>query len=72
MSLRKTCLYRYNAELRKAQSLKAVLVGELCEAAYNRLETAAQLTYRHQQSLRIYTAAQLLSLIKRVTGECYN
>ena len=30
MSLRMTCLYRYNAELRKTQSLKAVLVGELC------------------------------------------
>ena len=71
MSLRMTCLYRYNAELRKAQSLKAVLVGELCEAAYNRLEAAASLTYRHQQSMRIYRA-QLLSLINRVTGECYN
>ena len=33
MSLHVTCLYWYDAELRKAQSLKAVLVGELCEAA---------------------------------------
>ena len=71
MSLRMTCLYRYNAKLRKAQSLKAVLVGELCEAAYNRFEATATLTYRQQQSMRIYTA-QLLSLIKRVTSECYN
>ena len=71
MSLRMTCLYRYKADLHKAQRLKAVLVGELCEAAYNRLEAAAPLTYRQQQSMRIYSA-QLLSLIKRVTGECYN
>ena len=71
MYLRMTCLYRYNAELRNAQSLKTVLVGELCEAAYNRLEAAALLTYRHQQSMRIYTA-QLLPLIQRVTIECFN
>ena len=71
MSLRMTCLYRYNAELRKTQSLKAVLVGELCEAAYDHLETAARLTYRQRQSMRIYTA-QLLSLIKRVTSDCYH
>ena len=71
MSLRMTCLYRYNAELRKTQSLKAVIVGELCEAAYDNLEAAARLTYRQRQSMRIYTA-QLLSLIKRVTSECYH
>ena len=71
MSLRMTCLYRYNAELRKTQSLKAILVGELCGAAYDHLETAARLTYRQQQSMRIYTA-QLLSLIKRVTSDCYH
>ena len=95
MSLRMTCLYRYNAELRKTQSLKAVLVGELCEAAYDHLdsihhificqsvgcniigvdserhETAARLTHRQRQSMRIYTA-QLLSLIKRVTSDCYH
>ena len=71
MSLRMTCLYRYNAELRKTQSLKAILVGELCEAAYERLETAARLTYRERQSMLIYTA-QLLSLIKRVTSDCYH
>ena len=71
MSLRMTCLYRYNAELRKTQSLKAVLLGELCEAAYDHLETAARLTYRQRQSMRIYTA-QLLSLIKRVTSDCYH
>ena len=56
MSLRVTCLYWYNAELRKAQSLKAVIVGELCEAAYDRLDAAAPLTHRQQQSMRIYTA----------------
>ena len=71
MSLRMKCLYRYNAELRKTQSLKAVLAGELCEAAYDHLETAARLTYRQRQSMRIYTA-QLLSLIKRVTSYCYH
>ena len=66
-----TWLYRYNAELRKTQSLKAVLVGELCEAAYDHLETAARLRYRQRQYMRIYTA-QLLSLIKRVTSDCYH
>ena len=71
MSLRVTRLYLYNAELRKAQSLKAVLVGELCEAAYDRLEAAAPLQHRQQQYMRIYTA-QLLSRIKRVTSECDN
>ena len=71
MSLRMTCLYRYNAELRKPQSLKAVLVGELCDAAYDHLEAAARLTYIQRQSMRIYTA-QLLSLIKRVTRDCYH
>ena len=48
MSLHVTCLYWYNAELRKAQSLKAILVGELCEAPYDRLYAAAPLT---QQSM---------------------
>ena len=62
MSLRMTCLFRYNAELRKAQSLKAVLVGELCEAAYNLLEATAPLTYRQQQSMRIYTC------LRRIRG----
>ena len=71
MSLRMTCLYQYNAELRKTQSLKAVLVGELCEAAYDHLEAASRLTYRQRQYLRIYTT-QLLSLIKRVTCDCYH
>ena len=71
MSLRMTCLYRYNAELRKTQRLKAVLVGEPCEAAYDHLAAAARLTYRQRQSMRIYTA-QLLSLIKQVTRDCYN
>ena len=68
MSLRVTCLYWYNAELRKAQSIKAVLVSELCEAPYDRSEAAAPLTHRQQQTMRIYTA-QLLSRIKRVTSE---
>ena len=58
----------YNAELCKAQSLKAVLVGELCEAAYDRLDAAAPLTHRQQQFMRIYTA-HLLLRIKRVTSE---
>ena len=71
MSLHATCLYWYNAELRKAQSLKAVLVGELCEAAYGRFDAAAPLTHRQQQSMRMYTA-HLLSRIKRVTSECDN
>ena len=61
----------YNAELRKAQSLKAVLVGELCEAAYDRLDAAAPLTHRQQQYMRIYTA-HLLLRIKRVTSELDN
>ena len=38
MSLHVTCRYWYNAELRKAQSLEAVLVGELWEAAYGRFD----------------------------------
>ena len=46
MSLHVTCLYWYNKELRKAQSLKAVLVGELCKAAYDRFDAAASLTHR--------------------------
>ena len=71
MSLHVTCLYWYNAELRKAQILKAVLVGELCEAAYGRFDAAAPLTHRQQQSMRMYTA-HLLSRIKRVTSECDN
>ena len=73
MSLHLTCLYWYNAvaELRKAQSLKAVLVGEQCEAAYDRFDAAAPLTHRQQQSMRMYTA-HLLSRIKRVTSECGN
>ena len=69
MSLHVTCLYWYNAELRKAQSLKAVLVGELCEAAYGRFDAAAPLTHRQQQPMRMYTA-HLRSRIKRVTSEC--
>ena len=48
MSLRVMCLYRYNSELRMAQSLKSVLVG-----AYDRLEAAAPLTRRQHQSMRI-------------------
>ena len=71
MYLRVTCLYWYNAELRKAQSLTAILVGELCEAAYDRLDTAGPLTHRQQQSMRIYTI-HLLSRIKRVTSNCDN
>ena len=71
MSLRVTCLYWYNAELRKAQSLKAVFVGKLCEAAYDRFDAAALLTHRQQQYMRMYTA-HLLSRIKRVTSECGN
>ena len=63
MSLHVTCLYWYNAELGKAQSLKAVLVGELCEAAYGRFDAAGPLTSRQQQSMRMYTA-HLLSRIK--------
>ena len=50
---------------------KAVLVGELCEAAYDRLEEAAPVKHRQQQYMRIYTA-QLLSRIKRVMSECDN
>ena len=71
MSLHVTFLYWYNAELRKAQSLKAVLVGELCEAAYGRFDAAVPLTHRQQQSMRMYTA-HLLSRIKRVTSKCDN
>ena len=71
ISLRVTCLYWYNAVLRKAQSLKAVLVGELCEATYDLLDAAAPLTHRQQQYMRMYTA-HLLSRIKRVTSECDN
>ncbi len=56
MYLHVTCLYWYNAELRKAQSLKAVLVGELCEAAYGRFDAAAPLTHIQRQSMRMYTA----------------
>ena len=69
MTLRVTCLYWYNPELSKAQSLTAAL--EICEAAYDHLDTAAPLTHRQQQSMRIYTA-NLLSPIKRVTSECDN
>ena len=71
MSLHVTCLYWYNAELRKAQNLKTVLVGELCEAAYDRFDAATPLTHRQQQSMRMYTA-HLLSRVKRVTSECGN
>ena len=46
MSLHVTCLYRYKKELRKAQSLKAVLVGELCKAAYDRCDAAEPITHR--------------------------
>ena len=62
MSLRVTCLQWFNEELRKAQSLTAVLVGELSITAYDLLEAAAPLTYKQQQSIRRYTA-KLLSLI---------
>ena len=70
MYLRVTCLQWFNAELRKAQSLTAaaVLVGELCKAAYDLLEAAAPLTYKQQQSIRRYTA-KLLSLITRATSD---
>ena len=68
MSLRVTCLQWFNAELRKAQSLTAVLVGELCKAAYDLLEAGAPLTYKQQQSIRRYTA-KLLSLITRATSD---
>ena len=71
MSLHVTCLYWYNTELCKAQSLKAVLVGELCKAAYDRFDVAAPLTHRQQQSMRMYTV-HLLSRINRVTSECGN
>ena len=71
MSLHVTCLYWYNAEIRKAQSLKVVLVGELCEAAYDRFDAAAPLTHRQQQYMRMYMA-HLLSRIMRVTSECGN
>ena len=71
MYLHVTCLYWYNKELRKAQSLKAVLVGELCKATYDRFDAAAPLTNIQQQSMRMYTA-HLLSRIKRVTSECGN
>ena len=64
-------LYWYNPELRKAQSLKVVLVGELCETANDRLKAAVSLTHIHQQSMRIYTA-RLLMRVKRVTSECDN
>ena len=69
MSLRVTCLQWFNAELPKAQSLTAVLVGELCKAAYDLLEAAAPLTYKQQQSIRRYTA-KLLSHITRATIDC--
>ena len=69
MSLRVTGLQWFNAELRKAQSLTAVLVGELCKAAYDILEAAAPLTYKQQQSIRRYTA-KLLSHITRATSDC--
>ena len=69
MSLRVTCLQWFNAELRKAQSLTAVLVGELCKAAYDLLEAATPLTYKQQQSIRRYTA-KLLSHITRATSAC--
>ena len=69
MSLRVTCLQWFNAELRKAQSLTAVHVGELCKAAYDFLEAAEPLTYKQQQSIRRYTA-KLLSLITRATSDC--
>ena len=68
MSLHVTCLYWYNAELSNAQSRKAILVGDLCETAYDRLEAAAPLTNRQQQYMRMYTT-KLLSRIKRVTIE---
>ena len=69
MSLRVTCLQWFNAELRKAQSLTAVLVGELCKAAYDLLEAAAPLMYKQQQSICRYTA-KLLSHITRATIDC--
>ena len=69
MSLRVTCLQWFNAELRKAQSITAVLVGELCKAAYDILEAAAPLTYKQQQSSCRYTA-KLLSHITRATSDC--
>ena len=69
MSPRMTCLYRYTAELLKARSLKAVLVGELCQTAYERLEAASPFTRRQQQSMRMFTA-HMQSCIKRVTSEC--
>ena len=69
MSPRMTCLYRYNAELLKARSLKAVLVGELCQTAYERLEVSSSFTRREQQSMRVFTD-HLRSCIKRVTSEC--
>ena len=71
MSLHVTCLYWYNTELRKAESLTAVLESELCKAAYDRFDAAAPLTHKQQQSMRMYTA-HLLSRIKRVTSECGN
>ncbi len=49
-------MYWYTAKLRKAQSLKAVLVGELCVAAYDRFDAAAPLTHRQQRYMRMYTA----------------
>ena len=69
MSLRVTCLQWFNAELRIAQILTAVLVGELCKAAYDLLEAAAPLTYKQQQSIRRYMA-KLLSHITRATSDC--
>ena len=53
MSPRMTCLYRYNAELLKARSLKDILVGELCQTAYERLEAASPFTRRQQQYMRM-------------------
>ena len=69
MSLRVTCMQWFNAEIRKAQSLTAVLVGELCKADYDLFEAAALLTYKQQQYIRRYTA-KLLSHITRATSDC--
>ena len=69
MSLRVTCLQWFNAELRKAQRLTAVLVGELCKAAYDLLEAAAPLTYKQQQSIRRYTDNILRGTVRLTPGE---
>ena len=68
MSHHVTCLHWFNAELRKAQCPKSVIVGKQCEAAHDLLEATATLTHRQQQSMRIYTA-KLRSRLKRVTSE---